>query len=74
MDLMTECSGRGVVLCNLCATESSSRTRGVRTRIIRRSSKPWRSIVEDEEKNIDNGQGKEWTSIQGSIPGNLGKE
>ena len=58
MDLMTECSGRGVVLCNICATESSSRTRAARIRIITRSSEPWRSIVEDEEKSIDDGQGK----------------
>ena len=53
MDLTTECSGRGVVLCNLCATESSSRTRGARIRIIRRSSEPWRSIVLDKGKEDD---------------------
>ena len=50
MDLMTECSKRGVVLCNLCATELSSRTRGARIRIICRFSNPWRSIVLDKAK------------------------
>ena len=54
--LMTECSERGVVLCNLCTTESSSRTRGARIRIVSRYSEPWRSITEDKERKIDNGQ------------------
>ena len=58
MGLMAECSERGVVLCNLCATGSSSRTRGARIRIISRSSKPGRSMLEDKGKNVDNGQRK----------------
>ena len=56
MDLMAEYSERGVVLCNLCATELSTRTRGARVRIISRSSKPGRSVLEDKGKNVDNGQ------------------
>ena len=58
MDLMAECSKRGVALCNLCATELPTRTRGARMRIISRSSKPGRSVLEDKGKNVDTGQRK----------------